>query len=309
VTIAIKGTKEPCNFDVNDPVNLPDWLLMLLLLSRTGQQAMMQVCEMILAAIDQEQDAQVRSRLESAILRLYTYFPKRMKLGNPRLRGVLVESTKSGHWLSWSSSLDVELNAMLSGLKDNPSKRIIQALMDLSKSHPLLVLRKLPTMLQLLENDACVPKHRNVRCRVYGENPLGPLTATIAGKPIKIMIRHWGYSFSESLWISLLDVVTAVPKEVLFNCGLRMGLREFLGVYAKLLFIQSQLQSNPARVKSKFSDMLNEFKSTDRKGWEAWLESKQLDLPSLDTTRNVLMSCSLIGPETSVEDLRRAMQS
>jgi len=309
VMIAVQGATEPCSFGVDDPINLPDWLVVLLLLARTGQQSMMRVCEMLLGAMEKEQDQQILSRLQSAILRLYTYFPKRMKLGNPRLRGVLIEGAKSGRWLSWRSSLDAQLDDMLYSLKSNPSKRIIQALMDLSKSHPLLVLRKIPAMTQLLEDDACVPKHSNARGRIYGENLLGSLGATISGKPVKVTVRHWGYSFTESLWISLLDVLMSIPKEVLFSCGSHMGLGEFLGVYAKLLFIQCQLQSNPARVKSKFSDMINEFKSTDPKGWESWLASKQPALPSLDHMRNVLMSCSLIAPETSVEDLRRAMQS
>lgn len=309
VKIAIEGASEPCVCNVDDPLNLPDWLVMLLLLARPGQSSMMRVCEMLLAAINQEQNPQLRSRLQSAILRLYTYYPKRMKLGNPTLRGVLIEAAKTGRWLSWRSSLDAQMDDMLSSLKSNPSKRIVQALADLSKSHPLLVLRKLPCMVQLLEDDACVQKYNNARGRMCGENLAGPLGATIAGKPIKVTVQHWGYSFTESLWISLLDVLMCIPKEVLFSCGSTMGLFDVWGIYARLLFVQCQLQSNPARVKSKFSDVLNVFKRTDPKGWESWLESMQPALPSLDKTRNVLMSCSLITPETSVDDLRRAMQS
>lgn len=310
VMIAVKCAKEPSIFDVNSPINLPDWVLMLLLLARTSQRSMMIVCEMLLSAFEKEQDLKIRSHLQSAMLRLYTYFPKRMKLGSPKVRGVLIEGAKSGHWLSWRSSLDAQLDDMLTSLKSSPSKRIIQALMDLSKSHPLLVLRKLPGMVQLLEDDARVSKYSNARGRISGENLLGPLGASISAKPVKVTVRHWGYSFTESLWISLLDVLMSVPKEVLFSCGLPMGLGELLGVYSKLLFIQCQLKSNPARVKSKFSDVINKFKTTDAKGWESWLTTKQPELPSLDNTRNVLMSCSLIDmPETSVEALRRAMQS
>jgi hypothetical protein len=100
----------------------------------------------------------------------------------------------------------------------------------------------------------------------------------------------------------------SIPKEVLFSCGSHMGLGEFLEVYTRLLFIQSQLQSNPSRVKSKFSDVIDQFKATDAKGWEAWLSTRQTALPTLGNVRNVLMSCSLISPEASEADLRRAMQ-
>ena len=307
VLIAIKGAKESCNFDVNDRVNLPDWLKTLLLLARTGKESMMQVCEMLLQAINKAENPQLRTCLQSAMLRLYTYFPTRMKLASPMIRGVLIEGAKSGHWLDWRSSLDAQLDDMLSSLKNNPSKRIIQALKDLSKAHPLLVLRKLPTLIVLLEDDACVPKHSNARGRMYGENVLGLLQTTLSGKPVNVFVRHWGYSFTESLWISLLDVLMSIPKEVLFSCGSHMGLEELLGVYAKLLFIQCQLQSNHDRVKTKFLDMLHEFKSADAEDWDSWLASKPAALPSLGSNRNVLMSCSLISPETSVEALRKAM--
>lgn len=306
--ITVKGAKEQSTFDVNDPMILPDWLVMLFLLARSGKSTMMLVCEMLVSTLDQVQNSQVRSNLRSAILRLYVYFPRRMKLGNPQLRSVLIEGAKSRQWLKWSSALDPQLDDMLSSLTTNPSKRIIQALVDLSKSHPLLVLRKLPTMTEILEDDANVSKYSNARGRVYSENMLGPLAATVSGQEVKVLVRHWGYSFTESLWISLLDVFMSIPKEVLFSCGSHMGLGEFLEVYTRLLFIQSQLQSNPSRVKSKFSDVIDQFKATDAKGWEAWLSTRQTALPTLGNVRNVLMSCSLISPEASEADLRRAMQ-
>jgi hypothetical protein len=125
------------------------------------------------------------------------------------------------------------------------------------------------------------------------------MEANLLGKSVKVTVRHWGYSFSESLWLSLLDILKSIPREVLFSCGAYMGLGDFLGVYAKLLFIQCQLQSNPSRVKSKFADVLDEFKSSDFKGWESWLALKQPELLSLGSTRNILISCSLITPELS----------
>jgi hypothetical protein len=75
------------------------------------------------------------------------------------------------------------------------------------------------------------------------------------------------------------------------------------------LFIQSQLQSNPSRVKSKFSDVIDQFKATDAKGWEAWLSTRQTALPTLGNVHNVLLDeRRLISPEASEADLRRAVQ-
>lgn len=293
VTIALQGAQKTKGDQyLNAPINLPDWLVLLMLLARADKVSMNRVCEMLLRAMEEDE---LRASLRSAILRLYASFPLAMKLGDSRLRAVLVEGVKSVPWLDWRCALDAQLEDMLFSVKSTP--RMVQALMDMARSHPLLVLRKMPTMVRLLEDDGC--RHSSSRGRTYGENLLGSMEANLLGKSVKVTVRHWGYSFSESLWLSLLDILKSIPREVLFSCGAYMGLGDFLGVYAKLLFIQCQLQSNPSRVKSKFADVLDEFKLSDFKGWESWLALKQPELLSLGSTRNILISCSLITPELS----------
>jgi hypothetical protein len=289
VTIALQGAQEQENPDVNASISLPDWLVLLMLLARNGKESMKGVCEMLLKAMEKDK---LRVKLRSAILRLYTFFPMEMKLGDPRLRAVLVEGVKSVSWLDWRGALDAQLEDMLLSVQSTP--RMAKALIELAKIHPLLVLRKVPTMVRLLEDDG--GKHGKVRGRTYGENVLGSTEASLMGKSIKVTVRHWGYSLMEYLWVSLLDILKSIPREVLFSCGLHMGLGDLLTVYAKLLFVQCQIQSNPTRVKSKFADFLDAFESSDPKGWESWLNLKQPELLSLGNTRNVLVSCSLITP-------------
>ena len=291
VNIVLQGAQEMKDDPyLNAPINLPDWLVLLILLARVDKASMNRVCEKLLKAMEKEE---LRASLRSAMLRLYASFPLAMKLGDSRLRAVLVEGVKSVPWLGWRCALDAQLEDMLLSVKSTP--RMVQALTDMAKSHPLLVLRKVPTMVRLLEDDGCM--HSNSRGRTCGDNLLGPMEAKLLGKSVKVTVRHWGYSFSESLWLSLLDILKSIPREVLFSCGSHMGLADLLGVYAKLLFIQCQLQSNQSRVKSRFADVLDEFKSSDSKGWESWLASEQPELPSLGSTRNMLISCSLIAPK------------
>jgi hypothetical protein len=302
VTIALQGAQEQENPDVNASISLPDWLVLLMLLARNGKESMKGVCEMLLKAMEKDK---LRVKLRSAILRLYTFFPMEMKLGDPRLRAVLVEGVKSVPWLNWRGALDAQLEDMLFSVQSTP--RMAQALIDLAKSHPLLVLRKVPTMVRLLEDDG--GRHGKARGRMYGENFLGPTEANLMGKSFKVTVRHWGYSFTEYLWVSLLDILKSIPREVLFSCGSHMGLGDLLGVYAKLLFVQYQIQSNPTRVKSKFADFLDEFESSDPMGWESWLNLKQPELLSLGNTRNVLVSCSLITPTLSQNQAERTRKA
>jgi hypothetical protein len=299
VTIALQGAQQEEYPNVNASISLPDWLVLLMLLARNGKESMRIVCEMLLKAMEKDH---LRKRLRSAILRLYTSYPMEMKLGDPRLRAVLVEGVKSVPWLDWRGALDAQLEDMLFSVQSTP--RVAQTLIEMAKSHPLLVLRKVPTMVRLLEDDG--DSHCKSRGRTYGENLLGSMEANLMGKSVKVTVRHWGYSFTEYLWVSLLDILKSIPREVLFSCGSYMGLGDLLGVYAKMLFIQCQIQSNPTRVKSKFGDFLDEFKSSDPKGWESWLDLRQPELHSLGNTRNVLISCSLITPTNEAERIRNA---
>jgi hypothetical protein len=298
VTIALQGAQEQENPNINSSISLPDWLVLLMLLAQNGKESMKRVCEMLLKAMEKDH---LRARLRSAILRLYASFPMEMKLGDPRLRAVLIEGVKSVPWLDWRCALDAQLEDMLFSVQNTP--RMAQALIELAKSHPLLVLRKVTTMVRLLEVDG--GRHGKARGRTNGENLLGFMEANLMGKSVKVTVRHWGYSLSESLWVSLLDILKSIPREVLFSCGMYMGLGDLLGVYAKLLLIQCQIQGNPTRVKSKFADFLDEFTSSDPKGWESWLGLKQPEFLSLDNTRNILISCSLITPTPSQNQAER----
>ena len=105
--------------------------------------------------------------------------------------------------------------------------------------------------------------------------------------------------------------VTSVPKEVLFGCGLKMGLLDLFGVYLRLMFVQSQLRTNEKtpRLKNKLSELFGALKSTSNKGWEDWLALSVAGLPSLGTTRNVLMSCDFISHQQAIDSVKKAKEA
>jgi len=89
--------------------------------------------------------------------------------------------------------------------------RIVQALADSSKKHPLLVLRKLIRIGELLEDDATVQVETSEYEKkgvVFGQSLTGPANAKVGHVSMKVTVKHWGYNFTEIVWTSFLDVLS-----------------------------------------------------------------------------------------------------
>jgi hypothetical protein len=102
-----------------------------------------------------------------------------------------------------------------------------------------------------------------------------------------------------------------VPNEVLFSCGLKMGLLKFLGVFLRLTLVQSELRSSErlGRLKEKLSEFFDAFKSTNPEGWENWLaDTKSHGMTSFGSTRNVLMSSGFISHQEALDSLQKSKQ-
>ena len=83
-----------------------------------------------------------------------------------------------------------------------------------------------------------------------------------------------------------------------------LGLRSLLAIYMKLIYVNNQLRGNEARVKTKFSALMGALKEYDSDAWFAFLGSPVDDLPSFETTRNVLVGCGLMEPSEAIETIR-----
>ncbi len=99
---------------------------------------------------------------------------------------------------------------------------------------------------------------------------------------------------------------TPVPKEVLFGCGLTMGFDAFLGIYLRLMSVQTQLRTNDrlSRLKGKISELLEAFKGSNRLAWDNWMAQEISGLKSLGTARNVLLSCDFISHQEAIESVK-----
>jgi integrator complex subunit 1 len=292
----------------------PECLVLLLLISKLGRNQVQFVSGAIIKRM-QNDNKQNKCLLLLSLLRIYTYFPFSMNLGAAVLRSNLMEAVavSADDWLSWRSPLDDSvLDVLDTALSNVSSQRSVQSLIDTAKKHPLLLLRKLEKMENILEKDATVVDSKVMGEKIgliTGEGLNEPLSANANGRKLKISVKHWGYSYREHVWSTILDVISAAPNEVLFQCGLKMGLLELLGVYLRLVLVQSQLRTNIdrlAKLKERLSEFLGKFKSANLKAFDSWMASSNCGLPSLGATRNVLVGCGFLSQQQAMESVKKA---
>ena len=84
-------------------------------------------------------------------------------------------------------------------------------------------------------------------------------------------------------------------------------MKDFLEVYLRLIFIQTQLRTSDRfpRLKRKYGDMLKAFENSNPEEWESWLNSETSDLNSLGAVRNVLMSCDFISHQQAIDYVKK----
>lgn len=282
---------------------LPTGFTLLFLLARCGKKQLRSVSNLILEdlAAPRTEDT-IRNALEVVFLRLYLCFPHWMDLGSVAAREALMNASErqSQSWSHWRSSYDDKISGMLDALSSG-EVRVTKSLSELSRKQPLFVLRELPKMTDLLQTDAAIlsDDQRERKGVITGRDMSGDLVTVLHGKVVKMTVQHWGYSFTEPLWTSLLDVLAAMPREVLFSCGLKVGLMDFLTIYLELLSVQLQLMSahSAARLKGKLDDFFIMFRQINLKGWQQWLGSKTDE----SEVHHLLVSCNFISPEEAIE--------
>ncbi len=193
--------------------NPPEALVLLLLLSRLGKKQVQLASQALVEQLTAAEGCH-RCIILASILRLYAYFPDHTNLGVAVLRSALKEAVEMypRDWLSWRSPMDDFFEDLIYAIVHNGTpSRIVQALAENSKKHPLLVLRKLVRISELLEQDAMVraeTPENDKRGVLFGRGLGAPLVAKIGEGMVQVTIKHWGYNFTEIIWTSFLDVIS-----------------------------------------------------------------------------------------------------
>jgi len=276
---------------------LPDWLILLLIIAKYGKKFSAMVTNQIIENIeDLNFDDQL---LYSTLLRVYTYFPMHINLGDAIMRKALLQAASSytDEWKHWRCSLDTRIHGMLVNLAKSPNQRILQAIIELSRKHPLITLRQLCTCVTILEDDASSVTNgmNDKRGRVQGSKT-GPIYAEVDHANIKVTFSHWGYSFTEPIWNFILEIITSLHKEVVFSsCGIKLGILELFGMFIKLIATQKNIkcEQNVTRLSAKFVTFVSSFKELNKSAFESWLESHIEGIPKWGTVKKVLEKCEI----------------
>jgi hypothetical protein len=279
----------------------PSWLMMLELLGGRGKKQLMYITETVLRLSPDNSNSM--ALLDGAILRLYLLHPTWMSLGSSPLRMALLRGSKAyaESWVHWRSENDDHLNDTIDQLAAGEI-RASRTLAEFSRKHPLLILHKISRFVDLLEDDGSVKEATERRGVVHGSNLSGPAEARFLGRPVRVHIKHWGYSFTEPLWLVVLEIFMGMHKEVLFESGLSLGFLNVLNAYLRLLSVQLHLLSagSTVKLKSRLADIMKVFGEANPSGRRAWWASTMDGVE----VRNVLVSCDLLSPQEAIESIR-----
>ena len=261
--------------------DIPDWLALILLMAKSHQEL---VTRLILEKVDETKPI---PGLSSVLLRLYILHPLKMSLSDSKLRNTLLQSSTDNLplWLEWTCPLDEQVHEMIANLIKSPHQRLVQSVTDIARQHPLIFVRHLHLISQKLmldgtgrdEDDQSLMQ----KGRIFGKNPSEPdtLVAQIGEVQMKVSIVMWGYSFNEYAWTSILDILLALPNEVIFSCGIKLGLSEVLEAFLRLFDVQMiELQSdkNISGLLDKFNKIVQSFKKCQPKLFQEWANSDDI---------------------------------
>lgn len=263
---------------------LPDWLILTLIMAKSHQQC---IVSTIMEAIESKSNC--ASTMYALLLRLYLMFPTSLQLSDTKVRNGLIKSAKihMKKSMHWRCTLDNQVIETLRNLGTPP--KLIQTAHDFTKTHPLIVIRHIRLLLhQRLLIDGIGGKDVAKVGRVGTRPP--PIIAQMGERSMKVTVTGWGFTFNESIWSSVLDLLVASPAELLFTCGIDTGVLLVLEDYLKLFYVQiMELGSDDSisQLRPKFVALIKSFMSCNAVAFQNW---GMADIDGFGTVQTLLFS-------------------
>jgi hypothetical protein len=284
---------------------------LLLLLADRGRDEFRIVCDTIVSNFSENAVAKL-SQLE-VFLRLYLQHPQWIDLTSDAVNGLMEASQKfSSRWTEWWSTYDGRIDDILQSMQEGDAKPV-KELSEIARKQPLLLLRKFPAIANILLADATIDTKRtkrSTRGTVVGNDIQGTREVIFLGQLTQVSWKHWGYELFEPMWIAWLDILSHIPKMVLFSCGPSVGFNSLLNVYVQLLQVQLQLMSanDVHRLRDKLKGLFQIYRQSNAPCWSSWLRSTI----GTSEVRHALMGCDLIDIKEAsdqFQQLEKATQS
>ena len=309
VFLALKCAKHwssPTTLFKNDDI-LPDWFILILSIGKCGKKYLDLIAKMLLDSLEHPSGSWESLLIPGTLLRLYAAFPT-MSLANPKTRKTLVNATMdlASEWFEWKNPLDEQLDDALKILAINPIQKQSQLISDFCKRHPLIAVRRLVFIHDILKRDAAISQHEvEKRNRTHlGINDVVAVAESEHGI-LKVTVIHWGYHFNEALWSSVLSILSSFPEEVIFTCGKEMGLLQLLNLFISLILVQEEARNGginaTTRVRMKLFKLVSDFMSSNQQFCITWTKSKLKDFQERGTIKEILeKECNFTINEDSV---------
>ncbi len=278
-----------------------DWMSLIILVASQGRGHLAKALSTIFTDTYQL-SAWADAVLPRILLNLYVNFPTTMNLTDANIREMLIDASAKLHheWLSWSSPIDDKILSAIRSIKITTLQTQQQLLIDFIKKYPLFAIKHTKALLRVLKEDATSkPNYEIERGRRNVQYP--PLAAAKKGskEAVKLSVVHWGCSFSEPLWIGVLDILLSFPGKVIFGCGHLMGLLDVLNMY--LLLLKTQIDvgnfrrapsdvATIVRIKNKFSSIVKDFSNANYEAFSDWVTSTSV---GNDEVGDLLISCNI----------------
>ena len=258
-----------------------DWILFLLLLKSDDKECVFIVSQIV---IDYKSPSKLwdQNVLPGILLHLYAINPERMNSETSEIHNNLTTAVAGLHkfWRNFSTPLDDQFKYSIDLMDMQTLQTQTQIVQDFVKRFPFVALKHILDLKNVLNRDATArPQLNREKGRQCNDYPYLYAISESSSTIVKVSIIHWGVSFSEPLWIAVLEVLLFFPNELLFKTGLLFGLQEVLYMYIKLFKTQMDIQheheeSNKLfQLRNKFIVILDRYKCINENSLNEWIKS------------------------------------
>ena len=273
-----------------------EWMALLLLIGGFDKKHLDLMAGIIISKLPS--DSWEGKVLPGTLLKIYATYPTNMNLPG-KMRDVLVKASSemSHRWLRWETPLDHQLLSALSSLSIHSIHRQQQIIYDLTKKHPLIAVKYLNKIANIIAKDAEVLSFYDGESKVRQTCGQLNLFALSKNREIRVKVLHWGMSFTETLWHSILDVITSFPDKVIYSIGWTIGLETIFNLCLKLFAVQFDVSGDTQRLRNKFITIFKSFQSCNNEACNNWLEKHVF---KRENVKEVLISCGILVDDSEL---------
>jgi len=191
---------------------------------------------------------------------------------------------------------------------DHARDERVVTLSTMARKHPFLLIRQLPQIMKILEEDATPRTSRPVPGLMLP--PPRPSSADYiattggGGERVNVLFSHWGSLFGASLWKGVLDLFSAMPVAMVIahqqTIQEGVGVWSLVKLYLGLLVAQGEEAAvgHMTAILEQLASWLDSLRQHDSKGYEAFILGQPIEAsttPPGEVIRSFLQPYRQVG--------------